>query len=214
MKRAPKPTKRERQAERLAHEGEPITAKLGQREVPVPFVASWSSEMPDFRVRPEPLIQGKPAIFRGGGRRGEGTPIFGKMDPGRQRLCVLRGLCQVCSKPIVGTPWMALFLEDADLDGETISVVREPAACTECMAVALQLCPGLRRKRPRVVEPGQTTTLITLTIPPVGGFGPLVEGGPELEAPRIEDAVVGYLKLRIHTVRQHFTPDEFLRRFT
>jgi hypothetical protein len=54
---------------------------------------------------------------------------------------------------------------------------------------------------------------MTLTIPPVGGFGPLVEGGPELVDPKVEDAVIGYLKLRVQTARQHFTPADFLRRF-
>ncbi len=213
MKRAPKQTKRERQAARLAPEGEAITAKLGQRDVPVPYVASWSSEMPNFQVRPDPLLGGKLALFRGSGRRGEGVPVSGTMDVGRQRLCVLRGICQVCALPISGPAWMALFFEKADLDGQELTVVREPPACTSCMATSLKLCPGLRRQRPWIIEPGETAKLVTFTVPPIGGFGPLEAGGPELAAPRIEDAVIGYLKVVVQSVRQRFTPEAFIARF-
>ena len=79
------------------------------------------------------------------------------------------------------------------------------------MKVSLQLCPGLRRSRPLVVEALETTLLMTQTVPRVGGFGPLEEGGPELVAPRIEDAVVGYLTVVLQRVGARFTPEQFLK---
>jgi hypothetical protein len=103
MKRTSTPTKRERKA--TASEVERITMPFRGREVTVPYVAAWTSEMPNFRVAPEPLLDGMPALFRGSGKRGEGRPVLGKMDPARQRFVMLRDLCQVCAKPLHGAGW-------------------------------------------------------------------------------------------------------------
>lgn len=195
-------------------EDEVLSRPFRGRVLPVPYVAMWTSEMPNYRVRPEPLLGGRRALFRGSGRRGEGEPVFGKMEVGRQRLVILRGLCQVCAEPIEGPRWMSLIVEHASLpSGQELPAVREPATCTLCLRTSLRLCPGLRRIRPIIVEPLQTTTLMTLTTPPLGGFGPLTEGGPELDGARIEDAVIGYLKIIVQRVKRRLTTDEFLARY-
>lgn len=214
MKRQPRQTKRELKALRSIPESELFTIAFAGRTVPVPYVASWSSEMPDLRVAPEPLINGKPALFRANGRRGEGKPVLGKMDMGRQRLCILRGLCQVCANPIVGMAWHVLLEEHALLDnGVTVRAVREPAACTACMVLSLQVCPGLRRDRPRIVWARKKVTLVTMTTPPIGGVGPLLPDGPELVNQRREDAVIGYLKVILDDLMANLSPDEFIQRF-
>jgi hypothetical protein len=64
-------------------------------KLPVPFVAAWSSE-DAVRIAPDPLLARKPAMFRSG-RRGLGTPMFGKMDESRVRRVIIRRLCQVCA---------------------------------------------------------------------------------------------------------------------
>ncbi|RTL26935.1 MAG: hypothetical protein EKK55_06935 [Rhodocyclaceae bacterium] len=150
MRRPPRLTRREQRLAAIP-ETERIEADLGGARVPVPFVASWSSELPNFTVHADPVVGGRRSLFRGGGRRGEGRPVFGKMDPGRQRLCVVRGLCQVCAGVIEGPAWLAMLLERATFQGRSLPVVREPAACTRCMAQALALCPGLRRSRPLII---------------------------------------------------------------
>ena len=214
MQREPRLTKRERRAANIP-ENEVISWKLGGRTVPVPYVAAWSSEYPVMQVRPEPLMGGRLALFRGGGRRGEGEPLFGKMDVGRQRRCILRGICQVCGEPIEGPRWVALLMEKANLPGVgDLDVVREPPACTLCMRTALRVCPGLRRDQPLIVEPTRTSTLITLTVPPIGGRGPLNVVGPEMDDPKLEDTVVGYLKLVVHGIQQRFEMRDFLLRFS
>lgn len=191
-----------------------ISRPFRGRVLPVPYVAMWTSEMPNYIVRPEPLLGGRRALFRETGKRGEGEPVFGKMEVGRQRACILRGLCQVCAEPIEGPRWMALLVEHASLpDGQELPAVREPATCTLCMRTSLRLCPGLRRIRPVIVEPLQTTTLITLTTPPPNGCGPLTDEVPVLPAEQLQDAVIGYLKIVVQRVRQRLTTQDFLARF-
>lgn len=210
MKRAPRQTKSERRAARAAPESDVFSFPLHGRDVPVPYVALWTSEAPDVEVRPEPLLGGKPALFKAGGRRGEGEPLFAKMEIGRQRLCMIRGLCQVCADPIEGPRWVAMLVEARTGDTEH-PVLREPPACTLCMRTSLRLCPGLRRTRPLIVEPGQTRLIYAMTLPPLGGRGPLTEDGPELEQPA-ESAVVGMAKLVVCSMRRRYEVGDFLAR--
>ncbi len=212
MNRTPRVTKREQKAARPIPESERYTIRFDGRDVAVPFVAAWSSELPNVRVAPEPLLGGRKALFRGSGRRGEGRPILGKMDMGRQRLCMLRQICQVCAQPIRDQAWHVLLEDPAKiLGGRAALAVREPPACTSCMTLSLQICPGLRRDRPRIVAAKRTTMLITQTIPPIGGFGPLLPDGPELDGARIEDTIAGYLKVVIDEILVSYSPEAFLR---
>ena len=211
MKREPRLTKKERRAARPIPENEVFKASFHGRELPVPYVAAWTSEMPNYIVRPEPLLGGKLALFRASGHRGEGDPIFGKMDVGRQRLCILRGICQVCGEPIEGPRWMALLVEHASLpNGQELPAVREPPTCTLCLRTSLRFCPGLRRARPFIVEPAKITTIMTLTTPPPGGCGPLDDTVEPLPPERLEDAVIGYLKIVVQRVHRRLTTDQFM----
>jgi hypothetical protein len=206
-----------RQAADAAPEGERYTIAMGGREVPVPYVASWSSELPDFRVAPEPLLGGKPALFRGSGRRGEGKPVLGKMDVGRQRWCVLKRRCQVCAGRLDGHGWLALVPDGPPIDVPglgRVSAIREPATCTPCLALSLGACPGLRGMPGlRVCRPVAVTIVETLTTPPLGGFGPLVEGGPELVGATLAGAVTGYFKQVVERTRAPVFAEDFLAQF-
>jgi hypothetical protein len=214
MKRLPTLTKRERKASRSVPEGERITMCWRGRDITVPYVAVWTSEQPNFRVAPDPMVKGRPALFRGSGKRGVGSPVLGKMDPARQRICVIRGLCQVCAKPLEGNGWFALFMEQVSLvDGREAVAVREPAACAECMALSVAVCPGLKRGSPLIVQARKRTLLMTLTVPPIGGFGPLTEDGPELKGATLEKTVVGYMKVVLGDLSASYSLSDFAKAF-
>lgn len=212
MNRESKPTRRETKALRPIPENERHTILMGGVDIPVPYVAAWSSEFPNVKVAPEPLLGGKPALFRASGRRGEGKPVLGKMDLGRQRLCIIRGVCQVCGGQIVGPAWYVQLEEHAVLvDGRTVFAIREPAACTHCMLVSLQVCPALQSLKPRIISVKRSILLKTLTIPPIGGVGPLKEDGPELVNASVENAVVGYLKVVPVELDASYSTEAFIR---
>ena len=183
--------------------------------MPVPWIASWSSEMPNFRVQKEPLIAGSPpALFRGSGKRGEGTPVLGKMDVGRQRYCVLKGVCQICAKPLLPHEmWLALLVDRVEHEGRSLPFVREPASCTACMVMSLETCPALRRASPSIIDPAETMILMTKTIPPIGGFGTLTPDGLELVNPDPKASVIGYLKIVVKTAFRQLSPDDFIAKF-
>jgi hypothetical protein len=80
-------------------------------KLPVPYVAAWSSEE-SIHVGRDPLLGGRPALFRGG-TRGIGTPMFGKMDESRVRRVVLLRLCQICDGPIGPTGYVVDTIKGA-----------------------------------------------------------------------------------------------------
>jgi hypothetical protein len=109
----------------------------------IPYVAAWSSEEP-AEVRPEPLVEGRPAIFSSGAH-GDGRPVLGKLHEGRQRECVVRRLCQVCRTPIPHGGIAMGSHEWTSWKGRRVPLYTEPPACLACAALALSHCPGLRR---------------------------------------------------------------------
>lgn len=116
---------------------------------PVPFVAAWSSE-DAVRIAPEPLLARKPALFRNG-RRGLGTPSFGKMDESRVRRVILRRLCQICATPLRSEGYV---LDTAKGSVGKDPLLTEPLSCLRCFRIALALCPGIARMR------GETRALV------------------------------------------------------
>jgi hypothetical protein len=110
--------------------------------LPVPFVAAWSSE-DAVRIAPEPLLARKPAMFRSG-RRGLGTPMFGKMDESRVRRVILRRLCQVCAGSLASAGYVLDTIKGA-VGGDPL--LSEPLSCLRCFRAALALCPGIAQMR-------------------------------------------------------------------
>jgi hypothetical protein len=112
----------------------------------------------------------EPAAFSSDAPAGA-RPTLGVMDPARQRRVVVERLCQVCAVELgerhrPNPPWREpLWLVDLrrrggddgegaqlgqDLGGQTIRIGRrmaplifEPWVCEDCLAYALQVCPGL-----------------------------------------------------------------------
>lgn len=112
----------------------------------VPYVAAWSEEN-ELYVTRCPYAK-EPALFRRGGRNGR--PILGKMDESRQRECMISRLCQVCRVPLANQE--AFTIDDGAgimLPNSPMraTLVNEPFSCRRCMKLALEVCPGLQRRR-------------------------------------------------------------------
>jgi hypothetical protein len=158
--------------------------------LPVPYVAAWSSENDRQIVRPCPLVQGKPAFFSGG-RRGDGDPVFGEMEPSRQRHCVIKRRCQVCN----GRASEQLLVDGRGtshstlVGGAWLKVVLEPWVCAPCLVYALRVCPGLVTKSAyqqiQILEVRRAVPVAVLTRHPDGRVA------------------YGYIKIGVHQADEH-----------
>jgi hypothetical protein len=143
-------------------------------KLPVPFVAAWSSEI-TIRIEPDPVIGGRPALFRSG-RRKDGTPKFGKMDESRVRFVMAQRRCQVCAESLRGVGYVVDTIKGSVGRDPLLS---EPLACLRCFRVAVALCPGiptLRESARAIVVRCTSYDLIAATVAPFEG------GDPELNA--------------------------------
>lgn len=142
--------------------------------LPVPHVASWSSERTDRVGRDRYLAtlgHFNPAVFSSGAQ-GRGRAVLGEMEPSRQRRAAIDRRCQVCDIELgdryrPNPPWrQPLWLADIrvhgtddqgavsnDIGGQTIRMGRrvvplifEPWCCESCLAYAIQVCPGLIKR--------------------------------------------------------------------
>jgi len=141
----------------------------------VPYVAAWSSEA-EPEIRREPLLGGRPALFRSGGR-GDGTPLFGRMDEARCRQVVLRRPCQVCARPL-DDGWV---IDDDRSAHAARPILREPPSCSHCFVLALQSCPGLRRTL-AAPPPRLIVARVARYSPVVSLLRPVEGGDPALNA--------------------------------
>lgn len=155
-------------------------------KLPVPYVAAWSSEQ-GWRVDVDPVV-GKPCLFVAEGRRGLGTPMFGKMDPARVRRVIAKRLCQVCAQPL------GLFGYVADVvltrqGGHP--VVNEPPACRRCFALAVLQCPGIERQR---AKRGFLAAAVTRYQPLLVLLQPAADGDAALNRVLENRKVYGYAR--------------------
>jgi hypothetical protein len=79
----------------------------------------------------------------------QGRPDFGRVHPMRQRRAMRRLLCQVCASPADTNDDGVLWLLKDERNGwagwpEKMAVT-EPPVCLPCVAVAIRLCPALRK---------------------------------------------------------------------
>lgn len=148
--------------------GEPDTmARLPRgRGLPVPYVASWSSEH-WHAIRHDPLV-GHVAVFTAG-RHGRGRPLFGVTNEPRQRLCVTRHLCGVCGQPIDGPGWLPhhdrLIEGQATLTGRQVDVTHEPPCCEPCAYWSATGCPSISRRTPNLLRIDSYESLLQLIDP-------------------------------------------------
>jgi hypothetical protein len=80
----------------------------------------------------------------------DAPPDFTHQCIQRQRECVLRGLCQVCERPL---DWSdrrlvvsSVSIETVEVEGRRVPVLTEPWLCPGCARFAVQTCPALIRR--------------------------------------------------------------------
>jgi hypothetical protein len=152
--------------------------------LPVPFVAAWEGEE-EYSVQPCPWSFGKPAVFPKRTLVDVTRPVFGLMDPSRQREVAFGVRCQVCHielgpmteqlEPGRQFQWLVdMRHEPRTMRGRQL--VLEPWVCDDCLVYALQVCPGLvgaKRQRPNLLAVF-AANLVGVTIVPHGNL----EGHP------------------------------------
>lgn len=177
--------------------------------LPVPHVAAWSSER-TMRIANDPNIGGNHPTLFSNGAQGEGEPVLGQMDVARQRTVVVHGRCQVCNVKLPARDRFVVTLWEKLPDGTRL--VREPWACTTCLAFALRVCPGLLGARRTagldVVRMTHWTTPLALTS--VAG---LVADGLLDPSPDYPELVYGYAKIIPGPKSITLGVDAFLRSF-
>jgi hypothetical protein len=129
----------------------------------VPWVTRWTNEIhpdrykygltmtPDGRMvltygegvsedRRDGVLWQREGIQRGG------EPDWANVSTYRQRLSMTKRKCQVCGNKIEETPirWLMPLdgLEQVDAD---TTVTIQPPTCSDCIPLALELCPRLKR---------------------------------------------------------------------
>jgi hypothetical protein len=140
------------------------------RGVPVPWAALWSAEQEIDREN-HILIwkQGKLAYadeIPGDRRLGvlwcrhkigsHGEPLFGQLHTARQRLAMIKSLCQVCGGTAVNADGRISWLISADSD---TSWTMTPPTCEGCQPGALRYCPHLTSKPPVRLTVGLSTPI-------------------------------------------------------
>jgi hypothetical protein len=123
--------------------------------LPVPYVASWEGE-DEMRVAPCRFAFGRAAIFPVRDVVGATRPVFGVMEPSRQREVVMGVCCQVChtdAGPMENKltsesrcHWLVELAHKPPTYDRPL--ILEPWVCGSCLTYALRVCPGLLHVRP------------------------------------------------------------------
>lgn len=114
---------------------------------PVPYTTLWTGEGDATDVRPCVHAGGALAVHHPGPAF-SGAPVFGRTNAARQRECIARGLCGVCSAPLTERWLLGADVPPVALaSGTTGTGYLSSAAlmCGDCAAVALVMCPWLLR---------------------------------------------------------------------
>lgn len=174
--------------------------RTDRRGLPVPYVNRWGKEelLDRLSIEHDRRV-GMAAVFYRDDDLDE--PDFTAQNMGRQRECIVDGLCQVCGRFV---PWSRRFLVVAALSVKTIKlgaqrvpVVTEPWLDQRCAEFALSLCPALiRRTR------DEKLTLVPVTSKrdvKLGAERGWIEGPLEAESKRI--APITWAELHLTGVR-------------
>lgn len=129
---------------RLAH------LRTDRRGIPVPYVNLWGPESEDRLSIGYDRSCGGLAVFQDDDDQTE--PDFTRQNIGRQRRCMVLGLCQVCARPV---PWSRRFLVVSSISMETVkvplqgelAVITEPWLDEFCAEFTLAKCPALIRRK-------------------------------------------------------------------
>lgn len=123
-----------------------------RRGLPVPFVNRWGKGEHLLRLKVEfdPFVGG-PAVFYEDELEPE--PDFTAQNFGRQRACVIGGLCQVCARKLA---WHERNVVISSVSTEQVTtpgpihggvVITEPWLCDFCCTFAMEVCPALIRRK-------------------------------------------------------------------
>lgn len=161
----------------------PVTlehAPRDRRGLPVPHVASWSSEH-WHAARFDPFVE-HVALFTAG-RQGRGRPVFDVVNEPRQRRAVLGHRCQVCDvllprNPSVGWLPLSALEHGTALLKNGAPVTSKPLCCKECARFTADHCCVLSRSAERRVLLVKSWTPILQYIDP--------STGPALHADRFD----------------------------
>lgn len=180
----------------------------------MPYVASWEGES-EMAILPCRWAFGKRAVYPARDLVGTTRPIFGEMEPSRQRECVISVRCQVChveleemsDKVVAGRPfqWLAdLMHTPKTMPGHRL--VLEPWVCDDCLIYALQVCPGLlgAKGKLRNVLAVFSSSAIGVTIIPHGnleGAGPCL-GYHKIEPLKYHRIAASHLLHYRHELRE------------
>lgn len=184
----------------------PMPASLTERPrsaagIPVPYVAAWTGEEGPWDIRPCEHAHGNLALFAPGAPVGK--PIFGRMDPARQRECIAARRCQVCHAYLEATVYAAHLTSGAthmDIRGRPRLMLNEPPCCRACFTYAIQVCPALLGARNRS---GRRPGLLRIRdeaadTQPVGvTVGPDDPDAPPWTHPDPDVRPYGYMKLAV-----------------
>lgn len=119
------------------------------RGLPVPYVNVWGAEdVARMSVAFDRFVQRDAAFIDD---TNETVPDFTRQHMGRQRRCMVEGLCQVCARKV---PWSRRFLivssvsvRTIDVEGRRRNVITEPWLDERCARFAITHCPALIRRR-------------------------------------------------------------------
>lgn len=170
--------------------------------MPVPNTASWSGELDDCWLGPEPLYGKQLALFMPE-RQGQGTPYFKRPHPVRQRKAMVQCLCDICGLPLRNKRKILAgnirFLHDQP----GVAGTQEPLVHTECYAIAAKHCPYVKRIEAGEVHGPWQVASWTLygTITDPEGMAVTVASGKTLDGshlkllPKLPGAAICYIKL-------------------
>ena len=120
------------------------TSILTYGALPVPYAAAWSAESRTFIAS---CPWARCAAICQEEARGQGKPMFGTPHFGRQREVIVRGLCDLCARPLRNTTKVSLSHARARMNGaKALDVLQvEPLLHRDCAAESVRHCPSLKR---------------------------------------------------------------------
>jgi hypothetical protein len=152
-----------------------------RRGLPVPYINRWGGEdLGRVTIDYDPHVRQRAAFLDDSQ---EPAPDFTAQNMGRQRHCMVAGLCQVCARPV---PWSRRNLliapnsvEQVKVEGRVVPVVFEPWLDDRCTEIATKWCPALirrRREEQLTVIPVRSQRDARLVVSTGWFEGPLEEG--------------------------------------
>lgn len=130
---------------------------------PVPWVTRWTDEAPQDPIKlsmdlntnqlwltysdgREDREEGTGILWHREGIKRGGRPEFAQVSAYRQRAAMRKCLCQVCGKKIDERPirWLMAKGQLKIEDEQNAAITFSPPTCSECIPLALELCPFLR----------------------------------------------------------------------